>query len=219
MKSFTRAISNIIKSQSYQMGRYFDKDNIMVLNELGDTFQYDKTTHNTTLRVNGVTTALPTNEPFPAEMLNSINGQLINQKTLLLNFILEGMVQVTALAITEDWLSGGEANPNRMFNFPGTKPTLLLDDRYSANDEVDAVVFYCIEKSGRYYLAKRLFSENFEKEHLLFSIEKELYESPDRISFSFNTEYAGMYLIKKEDAVVTPPDTDCMYSNHSFVPQ
>lgn len=216
MKSFTRAISNIIKSQPYQTGRYFDKDNIMVLNELGDTFYYDKTTGDSTLRVNGISTVLPTGGEMTDEMLNSLNGQLINQKILLLNFVLEGEIYVTALAVTEEW--DGEANPNRMFNFTGTKPTLLLDDRYSANNEVDAVVFYCIEKNGRYFLAKRLFSENFDKEHLLFTISKELYESPDRISFSFNTEYSGMYLIKKDDAVVTPPGPiACIPTTRSFL--
>lgn len=216
MKSFTRAISNIIKSQPYQTGRYFDKDNIMVLNELGDTFYYDKTTGDSTLRVNGISTVLPTGGEMSDEMLVSLNGQLINQKILLLNFVLEGEIHVTALAVTEEW--DGDANPNRMFNFAGTKPTLLLDDRYSANNEVDAVVFYCIEKNGRYFLAKRLFSENFEKEHLLFTISKELYESPDRISFSFNTEYSGMYHIKKDDAVVTPPSPiACIPSTFSFL--
>lgn len=184
MKSFTRAISNIIKSQPYQTGRYFDKDNIMVLNELGDTFYYDKTTGDCTLRVNGISTVLPTGGEMTNEMLVSLNGQLINQKILLLNFVFEGEIHVTALAATEEW--DGDANPNRMFNFTGTKPTLLLDDRYSANNEVDAVVFYCIEKNGRYFLAKRLFSENFDKEHLLFTISKELYDSPDRISFSLH---------------------------------
>lgn len=215
MKSFTRAISNIIKSQPYQTGRYFDKDNIMVLNELGDTFYYDKTTHDCTLRVNGISTVLPTGAEMTEEMLTSLNGQLINQKILLLNFALEGEIHVTALAATEEW--DGDANPNRMFNFAGTKPTLLLDDRYSANNDVDAVVFYCIEKNERYYLANRRFSENFEKEHLLFSIDKELYESPDRISFSFNTEYAGMYHIKKDDPIVTPPGPiACIPTNHAF---
>lgn len=216
MKSFTRAISNIIKSQPYQTGRYFDKDNIMVLNELGDTFYYDKTTHDCTLRVNGISTVLPPGGEMTDEMLVGLNGQLINQKILLLNFALEGEIHVTALAATEEW--DGDANPNRMFNFAGTKPTLLLDDRYSANDDVDAVVFYCIEKNERYYLANRRFSENFEKEHLLFSIDKELYESPDRISFSFNTEYAGMYHIKKDDAVVTPPGPiACIPTSYNFI--
>lgn len=215
MKSFTRAISNIIKSQPYQTGRYFDKDNIMVLNELGDTFYYDKTTGDCTLRVNGISTVLPTGGEMSDEMLVSLNGQLINQKILLLNFVFEGEIHVTALAATEEW--DGDANPNRMFNFAGTKPTLLLDDRYSTNNDVDAVVFYCIEKNGRYFLAKRRFSENFEKEHLLFTIEKELYESPDRISFSFNTEYSGMYYIKKDDPVVTPPGPiACIPTNHTF---
>lgn len=216
MKSFTRAISNIIKSQPYQTGRYFDKDNIMVLNELGDTFYYDKTTGDCTLRVNGISTVLPAGAPISDEMLVSMNGQLINQKILLLNFVLEGEIHVTALAATEEW--DGDANPNRMFNFTGTKPTLLLDDRYSANNDVDAVVFYCIEKNGRYFLAKRRFSENFEKEHLLFTISKELYDSPDRVSFSFNTEYAGMYHIKKDDAVVTPPGPiACIPTTRSFI--
>ena len=215
MKSFTRAISSIIKSQPYQSGRYFDKDNIMVLNEFGDTFYYDKTTGDCTLRVNGISTVLPTGGEMTDEMLVSLNGQLINQKILLLNFVLEGEIHVTALATTEEW--DGDANPNRMFNFAGTKPTLLLDDRYSANNDVDAVVFYCIEKNGRYFLAKRLFSENFDKEHLLFTIAKELYESPDRISFSFNTEYSGMYYIKKDDPVVTPPGPiACIPTNHAF---
>lgn len=216
MKSFTRAISNIIKSQPYQSGRYFDKDNIMTLNELGDTFYCDKTTYDCTLRVNGISTLLPAGAEMSDEMFTSMNGQLINQKILLLNSALEGEIHVTALSVTEEW--GGEINPNNMFNFTGTKPTLLLDDRYSANNEVDAVVFYCIEKNGRYYLAKRLFSENFDKEHLLFSIDKELYESPDRISFSFNTEYSGMYHIKKDDAVVTPPGPiACIPSTFSFL--
>ena len=216
MKSFTRAISNIIKSRPYQTGRCFDKDNIMVLNELGDTFYYDKTTHDCTLRVNGISTVLPTGVPMTDEMFTSMNGQLINQKILLLNSALEGEIHVTALSVTEEW--DGEINPNNMFNFTGTKPTLLLDDRYSANNEVDAVVFYCIEKNGRYFLAKRLFSENFDKEHLLFTIAKELYESPDRISFSFNTEYAGMYHIKKDNAVVTPPGPiACIPTSYNFI--
>jgi hypothetical protein len=218
MKSFTRAISNIIKSQPYQTGRYFDKDNIMVLNELGDTFYYDKTTGDCTLRVNGISTVLPTGGEMSDEMLVSLNGQLINQKILLLNFVLEGEIHVTALSVIEEWGGDGDANPNRMFDFPGTKPTLLLDDRYSANGDVDAVVFYCIEKNERYFLAKRLFSENFENEHLLFTIDKELYESPDRISFSFNTEYSGMYRIKKDDAVVTPPGPiACIPTTRNFV--
>ncbi len=216
MKSFTRAISNIIKSKPYQTGRYFDKDNIMVLNELGDTFYYDKTTHDCTLRVNGISGVVPTGTEMSDEMLDNLNGQLINQKILLLNFVHEGEIHVTALAATEEW--DGDANPNRMFNFAGTKPTLLLDDRYSANNEVDAVVFYCIEKNGRYFLAKRLFSENFDKEHLLFTIAKELHESPDRISFSFNTEYAGMYHIKKDDVVVTPPGPiACIPTTRNFI--
>lgn len=206
MKSFTRGISNIIKAQPYQSGRYFDKDNIMILNELGDTFYYDKTTYNCTLRVNGVSIVLPAGEAMPDDMFASMNGQLINQETLLLNSVYQGEIQVTALAVNAEWNGGGDGSSNRVFTFAGIKPTLLLDDRYSANGDVDAVVFYCIEKNGRYFLAKRLFSENFEKEHLLFTISEELYDSPDRISFSFNTEYSGMYHIKKDDAVVTPPE-------------
>lgn len=218
MKSFTRAISNIIKSQPYQTGRYFDKDNIMILNELGDTFYYDKTTYDCTLRVNGISTVLPAGAEMSDEMLTSMTGQLINQQILLLNSVYQGEVQVTALAVTAEWSGDGDANPNRMFHFPGAKPTLLLDDRYSANGDVDAVVFYCIEKNERYFLAKRLFSENFDKEHLLFTIDKEVYESPDRISFSFNSEYSGMYRIKKDDAVVTPPGPiACIPSTRSFI--
>lgn len=141
LKASTLEIQNLLGKQPYAEPKRFGADNRLYLDEVGSYLQFNEAQKTISLHITGqppIANILGNFVDFERIKVSAITAVLINCKKLVMNLvdtIFPGQNTIIVYDVT-----AGQVTLNQ--DYLGLNATLLIDDRYNQNADVDVALIY-----------------------------------------------------------------------------
>lgn len=141
LKASTLEIQNLLGKQPYEKPKVFGVDNRLYLDEVGSYLQFNNAQSTISLHITGkppIPSVLDNIVDFQKISQSAITAVLINCKTLVINI-------VDTDTRAHNTVSVFDVDSERVTStasYVGINATLLIDDRYNQNADVDVALIY-----------------------------------------------------------------------------